>query len=78
VGDIISARDPMSWTGSRIPPLEAVRQQFAEWCDDKDATLAAVGQQAMARFDRLIENERQRETLEDDDWRWVKPGLRVS
>ncbi len=72
VGDLITAREPMSWSGSRIPHLEAAKEQYAKWCDDQDGRLVAAGREAVARFGHIIEREREREADEDDDWKWLR------
>jgi transposase-like protein len=74
VGDLITAREPMSWSGSRVPHLEAAKDQYASWCADSDDHLAAAGREAVARFEQMIERERQREADEDDDWKWLRPA----
>lgn len=66
-----NARLPMSWSGSRIPHLQAVRARYASWGEDADQRLADAGRQAVAQLDRTIAAERERETAEDDDWRWL-------
>jgi hypothetical protein len=73
IADLVGAREPMSWSGSRIPHLEAAKEQYAKWSDDHDDALAAAGRQAVARFDQMIEGERKRETDEDNDWKWLRP-----
>jgi hypothetical protein len=77
VGDLITAREPMSWSGSRVPYLEAAKEQYAKWCDDHDGRVVAAGREAIARFEQMIEREREREADEDNDWRWLRPASRV-
>jgi hypothetical protein len=78
VGYLITAREPMSWSGSRIPHLQNAKEQYATWCDDRDDRLVAAGCEAVARFEQMIDREREREAVEDDDWRWLRPASRVS
>lgn len=78
VGDLITAREPMSWSGSRIPHLEGAKEQYATWCDDHDDRLVAAGREAVARFEQMIDREREREADEDNDWKWLRPASRVS
>jgi transposase-like protein len=77
IGDLIAAREPMSWSGSRVPHLETAKEQYATWCDDRDERLAAVGREALTRFEHMIEWERERETDEDNGWKWLRPASRV-
>ncbi len=76
VSDLICAREPMSWSGSRVPYLQASREEYAAWCDDADARLAETGRAALNRFDQMIEREREREAREDDGWKWLRPASR--
>lgn len=77
VGDLITAREPMSWSGSRIPHLQSAKEQYATWCDDRDDRLVAAGREAVARFEQMIDREREREADEDNGWRWLRPASRV-
>ena len=76
VATLISARDPTSWSGSAIPLYEGLLQQYSEWSQHSDDKLASAGQHAVARLQRMIDAEREREAVEDDDW--LKPVARVS
>jgi hypothetical protein len=78
VATLITARDPMSWAGSAIPLYEALQEQYSEWSQDDDDRLASAGQHATARFQRMIDAEREREVKEEDDWKWMRPASRVS
>lgn len=73
VATLISARDPTSWAGSVIPQYEALQEQYFEWSQDHDDRLASAGQHAIARLQRMIAAEQQREAEEQDDWRWMRP-----
>jgi hypothetical protein len=78
VATLISVRDPNSWAGSVIPLYEALQEQYSEWSQDEDDKLASAGRHAVARLQRMIDAEREREAVEDDDWKWLRPAARVS
>jgi hypothetical protein len=73
VATLIRVRDPTSWAGSVIPLYEALQEQYFEWSQDDGDKLASAGQHAVARLQRMIDAERQREAEEQDDWRWMRP-----
>ncbi len=74
VRDLIFAREPMSWSGSRVPQLQAAKQQYAGWCGDSSGELACVGRAAVDTYEQLIEREREREAGEADGWKWLRPS----
>jgi hypothetical protein len=78
IATLISVRDPNSWAGSVIPPYEALQEQYSEWGQDENGKLASAGRYAVARLQRMIDAEREREAVEDDDWKWLRPAARVS
>jgi HEAT repeat protein len=53
--DLVQARDPKFWSGSRVPRWEQRRKEFAEWVKDPNERLAAVGRAGVAFYKRLVE-----------------------
>ena len=53
--DLIQARDPKFWSGSRVPRWKGRRKEFAKWVTDPNERVAAVGRDGVAFYKRLVE-----------------------
>jgi hypothetical protein len=55
--EIIDARQPRFWSGTRHRYWRALRDEFATWMDDPDALVADLGKAGAARYQALLDSE---------------------
>ena len=73
--EIIGAREPRMWSGTRHRYWRSLRDEFAAWLDDPDEAIAGLGRAGVAHYERRLEHEPGHDPLDDlspeddaDEW----------